>query len=91
MAGCVCFRARSGHLYYDVKDDRNVLACTTWKGQAARLSVQPEEGLEVIVTGKLTAFGAQSKYNLNVEQVEVAGEGAPRASGAFPICRASLA
>ena len=70
------FKARSGHLYYDVKDDRNVLACTTWKGQAARLSVQPEEGLEVIVTGKLTAFGAQSKYNLNVEEVEVAGEGA---------------
>ncbi|WP_300519756.1 exodeoxyribonuclease VII large subunit [Aliiroseovarius sp.] len=70
------FKARSGHLYYDVKDDRNVLACTTWKGQASRLSVQPEEGLEVIVTGKLTAFGAQSKYNLNVEEVEVAGEGA---------------
>lgn len=70
------FKARSGHLYYDVKDDRNVLACTTWKGQAQRLSVQPEEGLEVIVTGKLTAFGAQSKYNLNVEEVEVAGEGA---------------
>lgn len=70
------FRARSGHLYYDIKDDRNVLACTTWKGQLARLSVQPEEGLEVIVTGKLTTFGAQSKYNMNVEEVEVAGEGA---------------
>lgn len=70
------FRARSGHLYYDIKDDSNVLACTTWKGQAARLSVVPEEGLEVIVTGKLTTFGAQSKYNLNVEEVTVAGEGA---------------
>ncbi len=70
------FRARSGHLYYDIKDDGNVLACTTWKGQAARLSVQPEEGLEVIVTGKLTAFGAQSKYNMNVDEVVVAGEGA---------------
>lgn len=70
------FRARSGHLYYDIKDDGNVLACTTWKGQAARLSVQPEEGMEVIVTGKLTAFGAQSKYNMNVDEVVVAGEGA---------------
>ncbi|MDA5093373.1 exodeoxyribonuclease VII large subunit [Aliiroseovarius sp. KMU-50] len=70
------FRARSGHLYYDIKDDGNVLACTTWKGQAARLSVQPEEGMEVIVTGKLTAFGAQSKYNINVDEVVVAGEGA---------------
>ncbi|MXQ06677.1 exodeoxyribonuclease VII large subunit [Alphaproteobacteria bacterium GH1-50] len=70
------FRARSGHLYYDVKDDRNVLACTTWKGQLANLSVMPEEGLEVVVTGRLTTFGAQSKYNLNVEEVTVAGVGA---------------
>lgn len=70
------FKARSGHLYYDVKDDRNVLACTTWKGQVANLSVVPEEGLEVIVTGRLTAFGAQSKYNMNVEEVAVAGQGA---------------
>ncbi|MCG6558177.1 exodeoxyribonuclease VII large subunit [Ruegeria sp. 1NDH52C] len=70
------FKARSGHLYYDIKDDRNVLACTTWKGQVASLSVVPEEGLEVVVTGRLTAFGAQSKYNLNVDEVAVAGQGA---------------
>jgi len=70
------FRARSGHLYYDIKDDRNVLACTTWKGQIASLSVEPEEGLEVVVTGRLTTFGAQSKYNLNVDEVAVAGQGA---------------
>ncbi|AAV94632.1 exodeoxyribonuclease VII, large subunit [Ruegeria pomeroyi DSS-3] len=70
------FQARSGHLYYDIKDDRNVLACTTWKGQVASLSVVPEEGLEVVVTGRLTAFGAQSKYNLNVDEVAVAGQGA---------------
>ncbi len=70
------FKARSGHLYYDVKDDRNVLACTTWKGQIPGLSVVPEEGLEVVVTGRLTAFGAQSKYNLNVDEVAVAGQGA---------------
>jgi len=70
------FKARSGHLYYDVKDDRNVLACTTWKGQVSGLSVVPEEGLEVIVTGRLTSFGAQSKYNMNVDEVTVAGQGA---------------
>lgn len=70
------FTARSGHLYYDIKDDKNVLACTTWKGQVARLSVVPEEGLEVVVTGRLTAFGGQSKYNMNVEEVAVAGKGA---------------
>lgn len=70
------FQARSGHLYYDVKDDKNVLACTTWKGQVSNLSVVPEEGLEVVVTGRLTAFGAQSKYNMNVDEVAVAGQGA---------------
>ena len=70
------FKARSGHLYYDIKDDRSVLACTTWKGQIANLSVVPEEGLEVVVTGRLTAFGAQSKYNMNVDEVAVAGQGA---------------
>ncbi len=70
------FKARSGHLYYDIKDDRNVLACTTWQGQISGLSVVPEEGLEVVVTGRLTAFGAQSKYNLNVDEVAVAGQGA---------------
>ena len=70
------FKARSGHLYYDIKDDRSVLACTTWKGQISGLSVVPEEGLEVVVTGRLTAFGAQSKYNMNVDEVAVAGQGA---------------
>ncbi|WP_420003391.1 exodeoxyribonuclease VII large subunit [Arenibacterium sp. LLYu02] len=70
------FKARSGHLYYDIKDDRSVLACTTWKGQIPHLAVVPEEGLEVVVTGRLTAFGAQSKYNMTVEEVAVAGQGA---------------
>ena len=70
------FKARSGHLYYDIKDDRSVLACTTWKGQISSLSVVPEEGLEVVVTGRLTAFGGQSKYNMNVDEVAVAGQGA---------------
>jgi exodeoxyribonuclease VII large subunit len=69
-------RARSGHLYYDIKDDRNVINCTTWKGQAAGLGMVPEEGLEVIVTGRLSAYGPQSRYNLNVDRMEVAGEGA---------------
>lgn len=69
-------RAGSGHLYYDIKDERNVIACNSWKGQVAGLGVQPEEGLEVIVTGKLTTFGPQSKYNINVDSIEVAGAGA---------------
>ncbi len=70
------FRARSGHLYYDLKDDKSVLACTTWKGQIGQLAVEPEEGLEVVATGRLTTFSAQSKYNLNVDGLSVAGVGA---------------
>ncbi len=70
------FRARSGHLYYDLKDDKSVLACTTWKGQIGQLAIEPEEGLEVVATGRLTTFAAQSKYNLNVDGLAVAGVGA---------------
>jgi exodeoxyribonuclease VII large subunit len=69
-------QARSGHMYFDVKDERNSLACTTWKGQVSKLSVIPEEGMEVVVSGKMTSFGGQSKYNLNVDDVAVAGAGA---------------
>ncbi|WP_127115969.1 exodeoxyribonuclease VII large subunit [Shimia sediminis] len=68
--------ARSGHLYFDIKDDRSVIAAVSWKGQVSRLSIMPEEGMEVIVTGKLTTFGSQSKYQINVDDVAVAGEGA---------------
>lgn len=69
-------RARSGHLYFDLKDDRNVLACTTWKGQVSGLSVIPEEGMEVVVHGRMTTFGSQSKYQLNATEIAVAGVGA---------------
>ena len=69
-------RPASGHLYFDLKDDRSVLAAISWKGQAARLSVRPEEGMEVIATGRLTTFPGQSKYQLIVEDIAPAGQGA---------------
>ncbi|MBF9034747.1 exodeoxyribonuclease VII large subunit [Rhodobacterales bacterium HKCCE2091] len=69
-------KAKSGHYYYDLKDDRNVINCTTWKGQVAGLGIEPEEGMEVIVTGRLSAYGPQSRYNLNVDSMEIAGAGA---------------
>ncbi|MDF1854788.1 exodeoxyribonuclease VII large subunit [Pseudooceanicola sp.] len=68
--------ARTGHMYFDLKDDRSVIACVSWKGQVAKFRHQPEEGMEVIVTGRMTTFGPQSKYQLNVESVEPAGAGA---------------
>ncbi|WP_128254475.1 exodeoxyribonuclease VII large subunit [Falsirhodobacter deserti] len=69
-------RPASGHLYYDLKDDRSVIAAITWKGQAAKLTVKPEEGMEVIATGRMTTFPGQSKYQLIVEDIRPAGAGA---------------
>lgn len=69
-------RPSSGHLYFDLKDDRAVLAAVTWKGQAARLGQRPEEGMEVIATGRLTTFPGQSRYQMIVDQIEPAGAGA---------------
>ena len=69
-------RPRSGHIYLDVKDDRAVLAGVVWKGVAARLATQPEEGMEVIVTGRLTTFPGQSKYQIVIEDIAPAGIGA---------------
>lgn len=69
-------RPSSGHLYFDLKDDRSVLAAISWKGQAAKLAQRPEEGMEVIATGRMTTFPGQSKYQLIVEQIEPAGMGA---------------
>lgn len=69
-------RPRSGHLYLDLKDDRAVLASVCWKGVAARLAVQPEEGMEVIASGRLTTFPGQSRYQLVIDDIAPAGVGA---------------
>ncbi|QPZ90471.1 exodeoxyribonuclease VII large subunit [Thioclava electrotropha] len=67
---------RSGHMYFDLKDDRSVIAAVSWKGQVAKMQVRPEEGMEVIATGRMTTFAGQSKYQLIVDNVEPAGAGA---------------
>ena len=69
-------RAASGHMYMTLKDDSAVLDTVCWKGVAGRLSLTPEDGIEVIVSGKLTTYPARSKYQLVVESMEMAGEGA---------------
>lgn len=69
-------RPTSGHLYLDLKDDRAVLSAVVWKGQAMRLSVRPEEGMEVVATGRLTTFPGQSKYQMIIDDVAPAGVGA---------------
>lgn len=69
-------RPSSGHLYFDLKDDRAVIAAVSWKGQVARMQVRPEEGMEVVATGRMTTFPGQSKYQLIVDDVAPAGAGA---------------
>ncbi len=69
-------RPQSGHLYLDLKDDRAVLAAVIWKGVAGRLRTQPEEGMEVVATGKLTTFPGQSRYQMVIEDIAPAGVGA---------------
>jgi len=66
----------SGHIYFDLKDERNVLAAIVWKGVAGKLRHLPEQGLEVIASGKLTTFPGQSKYQIIVDHLEPAGAGA---------------
>lgn len=69
-------RPRSGHLYLDLKDDRAVLSGIIWKGRADSLPQLPEEGMEVIATGRLTTFPGQSKYQIVIEDIAPAGAGA---------------
>jgi exodeoxyribonuclease VII large subunit len=69
-------RAASGHLYFTLKDDAAVLDSVCWRGTAGRINLQPEDGMEIIATGRLTTYGARSKYQMVVDTMELAGEGA---------------
>jgi exodeoxyribonuclease VII large subunit len=69
-------RPRSGHIYLDLKDENAVLAGVIWKGVAARLATQPEEGMEVVASGRLTTFPGQSRYQIVIDEIAPAGLGA---------------
>jgi len=66
----------SGHLYLTLKDETAVLAAVSWRGNAGKLGLRPETGMEVICSGRLTTYAGQSKYQLVVESMELAGRGA---------------
>jgi exodeoxyribonuclease VII large subunit len=66
----------SGHCYFRLKDDRAVLEAVIWKTTIARMKMKPEEGLDVVVSGKLTTFPGSSKYQIVIEKLELAGIGA---------------
>ncbi len=69
-------RAASGHLYMTLKDSEAVLDGVCWRGTAGRLAVRPEDGMEMIVSGRLTTYPGRSKYQIVIESMELAGEGA---------------
>ncbi|QMW24512.1 exodeoxyribonuclease VII large subunit [Sandaracinobacteroides saxicola] len=69
-------RAGSGHLYCSLKDADAVIDAVMWKGAANALKFRPEDGLEVVATGRLTTYPGRSKYQIVIERLEVAGVGA---------------
>ena len=69
-------RADSGHWYLTLKDDNAALSAVIWRGVASHLSFKPEDGLEVVATGKITTFAGKSSYQLVIEELEIAGQGA---------------
>lgn len=68
--------AASGHLYADLKDENANLNIICWRSTVSRLKIKPEDGLEVICTGKITTYPKSSRYQLIVDSIELAGEGA---------------
>jgi len=69
-------RHTSGHLYFALKDSEAVLDAVCWRGSAGRLSLRPEDGMEVVATGRLTTYPGRSKYQMVIERLELAGQGA---------------
>lgn len=69
-------RYASGHVYFSLKDEQGKISGIIWKSAVSRLGLVPENGVEVIATGKVTAYGERSSYQLIVERMEFAGAGA---------------
>src|SRR5438445_2578068 len=69
-------RHASGHCYFTLKDENACIDAVIWRGSAGALAFRPEDGAEVIATGKLTTYAGGSKYQIVVERMELAGEGA---------------
>jgi exodeoxyribonuclease VII large subunit len=68
--------ASSGHAYFNLKDGDNILACTCWRPVFMRMNFKLEDGLEVLVSGRLSTYGGMSRYQLSAEKIEPAGAGA---------------
>ncbi len=71
-----CKRYPSGHIYFSLKDEGGKIAGVVWKFSVPRLGLVPENGIEIIATGKISSYGERSSYQLIVERMEYAGAGA---------------
>jgi exodeoxyribonuclease VII large subunit len=69
-------RHSSGHCYFSLKDENACIDAVIWRTSAVNLAFQPEDGAEVIATGRLTTYPGRSKYQIVVDRMELAGEGA---------------
>jgi exodeoxyribonuclease VII large subunit len=69
-------RHSSGHCYLCLKDSDAVIDAVCWRTTALRLGIKPEDGMEVVCTGRLTTFPGRSKYQLIIDSIELAGVGA---------------
>jgi exodeoxyribonuclease VII large subunit len=69
-------RHNSGHCYFTLKDENACIDAVIWRSGAAALAFRPEDGAEVIAAGKLTTYPGRSKYQIVVDRMELAGEGA---------------
>ena len=69
-------RHSSGHCYFTLKDDNACIDAVVWRTSAGQLAFRPEDGAEVIATGKMTTYPGRSKYQIVVDRMELAGEGA---------------
>src|SRR5271166_3980922 len=69
-------RYPSGHIYFSLKDEGAKLSGVVWKSAVSRLGMQPENGVEVVATGRISSYAERSSYQLIVERMEYAGAGA---------------
>ena len=71
-----CKRYPSGHIYLSIKDSEAKLEAVVWKMTVRNLAITPENGIEIVATGRIDTYADRSKYQLVIEALEYAGEGA---------------
>ncbi|WP_429970963.1 exodeoxyribonuclease VII large subunit [Fructilactobacillus sp. Tb1] len=69
------WRKRPGHQYFVIKDDQSVISAVMWKGAFAKVKFEPEEGMKVLITGRVTSFAKSGQYQIYVESMQPDGVG----------------